>query len=149
LASRAAASRIASSRRRRKASSAASSAPVGSSPFRLGQEQARLQVGEPGGHDQIIGGELEAQAAGSLDEGEILLGERQDRDAGDVDLLARASVEQQIERPLEAVDVDDQRRLGVAAVERADRSPRFAPDPVSLMGPSASSRPRQRADGGQ
>ena len=46
---------------------------------RGGKKQARLQKGEPGGHDQIVGGEFEPQLARGLDEREILLGERQDR----------------------------------------------------------------------
>ena len=75
------------------------------------QQQARFEVGEPRRHHQIIGGELEPQLARRLDEGEILVGERQDRNLGEVDLLLARQRQQQIERAFEALDVDDQRRL--------------------------------------
>src|SRR3954451_19890776 len=45
----------------------------------VGQERARFEVGEPGRHDEILGGELEAHLARLFDEDEVLLGERQDR----------------------------------------------------------------------
>ncbi len=54
---------------------------------RIRQQQARLQIGEPGRHHQIVGGEFEPQLARLLDEGEILVGERQDRDLREIDLL--------------------------------------------------------------
>ena len=75
------------------------------------QQQARLEIGEPRRHHQIVGGKLEAQFPHLLDEGEVLVGQRQDRDLGEVDLLLARQRQQQIERPFEALDVDDQRRL--------------------------------------
>ena len=66
-----------------------------------------------------------------LDEGEILVGQRQDRDPGEVDLLGAGELEQQVERAFEAVDVDDQRGL---------RRPRRRP---------AGSRTRHRASSNQ
>src|SRR4029453_9880648 len=45
------------------------------------------------------------------DEGEILVGERQDRDLGEIDLLVARQRQQQVERAFEALDVDHQRRL--------------------------------------
>ena len=114
---RRAASRIASSRRRRSASAVARSAALGSSPFGgLGQQQARFQIGEPGRHHEVVGGELEAQLARLLDEDEVLLGQRQDRDAVEVDLLPPRKLEQEVERALEAVDVDMQGRLAGRAL---------------------------------
>ncbi len=78
----------------------------------FGQQQSRFQIGEPRRHHQIVGRELEPQLLGLLDEGEILLGERQHRDLGEIDLLGAGQGEQQVERPLEAADIDDERLLG-------------------------------------
>ena len=47
---------------------------------------------------------------------EILLGQRQDRNLGEIDLLLARQREQQVERAFEALDVDDQRRLVVGAL---------------------------------
>ena len=52
--------------------------PSGVAGFR--QQQPRFQIGEPRRHHQIVGGKLEAQLPRLLDEGEILVGQRQDRD---------------------------------------------------------------------
>ena len=78
---------------------------------RIGQQQPRFEIGEPRRHHQIVGRQLEPQLARLLDEGEILVGQRQDRDLGEVDLLLAREREQEIERTLEAFDVDDQSRL--------------------------------------
>ncbi len=87
---------------------------VGLGRLRRGrQQQARLQVGEPGRHDQIVGREFEPLLARGLDEEEILLGERQDGDAGQVDLLPPGELQQQVERTLEPVEID--REGGLAA----------------------------------
>ena len=88
--------------------------PVGAR--RLRQQQPRFQVGEPRRHHEIVGGKLEAQLPRLLDEGEILLGQRQDRDLGEIDLLLAGERQQQVERALEALDVDQQRRLVGAAL---------------------------------
>ena len=57
----------------------------------FGQQQPGFQVGEPGCHHQIVRGQFQAQRlARPLHEGKILVGKRQDRDLGQVDLLARA-----------------------------------------------------------
>ena len=111
--SRAAASRIASSRRSWKARCSARSSPEGSGLGRVGrQQQAGLQEREPGCHDQVVGGELDAKPPGGVNEGQVLLGELQDRDAAQVDLLGAGERQQQVERTLEAVDVDHQRLGG-------------------------------------
>src|SRR5262249_9609719 len=57
-------------------------------------------------HYQIIGGDLDALLAHRLDELEILLGEREDRDLREVDLLPPREVEQQVERALVAAHLD-------------------------------------------
>ena len=83
-----AALRIASRRRRRSASAVAMSSALGPGlAVALGQQQARFEIGEPRRHHQIVGGELEPHAARFLDEDEILVGQRQDGDLREVDLL--------------------------------------------------------------
>ena len=107
-----AALRIASSLRSRWASASASSEASGSAACGgAGQQEPRLQEREPGRHDQIVGGELEPLLARGLDEQQILLGERQDGDAGEIDLLPARELEQQVERALEPVEVDRERGL--------------------------------------
>ena len=60
---------------------------------------------------QIAGREFDAEPPGLCDIGQILLGQRQYGDAPEVDLLRAGERKQQIERPLEAVEIDDQLRL--------------------------------------
>jgi hypothetical protein len=50
-----------------------------------------------------------------LDEDEILLGERQHGDAGEIHLLRAGEVQQKVERAFEAGKVDDEALLGKAA----------------------------------
>src|SRR5262249_28762741 len=64
----------------------------------------------------IVGGEVEAELPRLLDEGEILVGKRQDRDLGEVDLLVARQGEKEIERSLEPFHVDDQGRLAFGAI---------------------------------
>ncbi len=52
-----------------------------------------------------------------LDEGEVLLGERQHRNARQVDLLAAGELEQEVERPLEAVEIDREGGLALGPVD--------------------------------
>src|SRR5262249_59423819 len=75
------------------------------------QQQPRFQIGEPCRHHQIISRELESELARLLDESEILVGQRQDRDFGEVDFLLAREREQKIERALESLDVDYERRF--------------------------------------
>src|SRR5208282_3524168 len=77
----------------------------------LGQQQTRLEIGEPRGHHQVIGRKLQPQLARLFDEGKVLVGERQDRDLGQVDLLLAGERQQEVERALKALDVDHQRGL--------------------------------------
>jgi hypothetical protein len=80
------------------------------------EEQAGFEVSEPGRHHEIIGGKLEAHLARFFDEDEVLLGERQDRDAVEIDLLASGELEKEVERAFEAVDIDMQGRLAGRAL---------------------------------
>ncbi len=82
----------------------------------LRDQQAGLEIGEPCRHHEIIGGKLDADAAGGFDELQILLGKRQHRNARKIDLLVAGEVEEEIERAFEAGDVDHQRRLMARAV---------------------------------
>ena len=111
--SRRPASRIASRCFSRRASASASSSPLGSSSALFGrQQQPRFQVSEPRRHDEVVGGELDPQPARRLDESEVLLGERQDRDLCEIDLLVARKLEQKVERTFEAGDVDDKTLVG-------------------------------------
>ncbi|MGY3118158.1 hypothetical protein ACVWXQ_002095 [Bradyrhizobium sp. S3.14.4] len=78
---------------------------------RLRQQQARLQEGKPGRHHEIIGSKLQPDLSRGFDEVEVLVGQRQDRDLGEIDLLLPRQREQQVERALIALDVHHQRRL--------------------------------------
>ena len=77
-----------------------------------GKQQLRLEEGKPRRHDEIIGGDLQSEAARLGDEVEILLGERENGDPGEVDLLGAGERKEKIEGPLEALDIDDQRLTG-------------------------------------
>ncbi len=93
----------------------------------LRHHQPALEIGEPGRHHEIVGGDLDALLAHGLDEAQILLGERQDRDLGEIDLLAAGEVEQQVERAFIAAHVDIHhlvvgRRCGLEPLGRIDRS---------------------------
>ena len=58
---------------------------------------------------------------------EILVGQRQDRNLRQIDLLLTRQRQQQIERAFEAFDVDDQRRLvgaALGAIRLEVKSPR-------------------------
>jgi len=46
-----------------------------------------------------------------------LHGELQDRNPGEIDRLAPRKLEQEVERPLEAAEIDDESRIALAAVE--------------------------------
>ena len=85
---------------------------------RLRQQQPRFQKGEPGRHHEIVGGELQPDLSRRLDEPQILVGQRQDRNFGQVDLLLPRQREQQVERAFIALDVDDQRRLALGKLGR-------------------------------
>ena len=79
----------------------------------FGQQQPRFQKRQPCRHHQIVGGKLEPDLPGRLDEHQILVGQRQNGNLGEIDLLLPRQRQQQVERALIALDVDDQRRLVV------------------------------------
>ena len=72
------------------------------------QQQPRLQVGEPGGHHQVLGRQLQIGMAHRGDEVQVLLGEADDGDLGQVHLLLARERQQQVQRPLEALEIDDE-----------------------------------------
>jgi hypothetical protein len=76
---------------------------------RAGQQHARLDLGQDGGHDQVFGGELEAQLLHHFDVVHVLPGDLGDRDVQDVQVLAADQVEQQVERAFEGLQDDFQR----------------------------------------
>ena len=81
--------------------------------LQVGQQQARLQVGQPRRHHQIIGGQLQVGAPGADDEGQVLLGQLQDGDLRQVHLLVAGQGQKQVDGTLEAVDVDDEADAGI------------------------------------
>ena len=83
--------------------------PVGG--CRLGQQQPRFQECEPSRHDEIVGGEFETDLSCHFDELEILIGQGQNGNLGEIDLLLPRQRQQQVERAFIAFDIDDQRRL--------------------------------------
>src|SRR6516164_5971891 len=73
---------------------------------RLWQQKARFQIGEPSRHHQVVGRDLKAQLALPSDKIEVLVGESQDRDFGEIDLLLAGQREQQIDRPFITVELE-------------------------------------------
>jgi hypothetical protein len=88
---------------------------------RFRQQQSRFQIRQPRRHHEIIGGQFEPDFPGLLDEHQILISERQDRNLGEIDFLLSRQRQQQVERTLIALDVDDQRRLVGREFGRASR----------------------------
>ena len=84
----------------------------------LRQQQPRFEVGEPRRHHQIVGGKFQPHFSRRLDEGEILVGQRQDGNLGEIDLLLAGERQQQVERTFKALDIDHQRRLVRAALRK-------------------------------
>ena len=72
------------------------------------QQQPRLEEGEPGGHHQVVGGERQPELQRALDELQVLLGQRQHRDLGEVHLLRARERQQEVERAFETLQIDDQ-----------------------------------------
>jgi len=113
------ASRMASSRRSRLASAVAISSALGPSALAgFGEQQPRFQERQPRRHHQIIRASSKANFPRRLDEHQVLVGQRQDRNLGEIDLLLPRQRQQQVERALIALDVDNQRRLAVRKFSR-------------------------------
>src|SRR6185503_17226263 len=68
------------------------------------QQHARLDLGEGGGHHQILTGELELHVGHEPDVFHVLPGDVGDRDVEDVEVLPPDHVQQQVERSLERVE---------------------------------------------
>ena len=62
--------------------------------------------------------------------GEELLGQVQDRDPGKIDLLRAGELEQQVERPFEAVEIDDEGASGPGSLDRSSCPAGHAQDRV-------------------
>ncbi len=80
---------------------------------RFRQQQPRFQKRQPCRHHEIVGGKLKTDLPGRLDEHQVLVGQRQNRNLGEIDLLLPGQRKQQVERALITLDVDDQRRFVV------------------------------------
>ena len=73
-----------------------------------GQQQRGFEIGEPGRHHQIIGGEFQLELPRPFDEGQILLREREDGNFAQIDLLAARQRQQQVQRPFPMREADRQ-----------------------------------------
>ncbi len=83
------------------------------------QQQPRFEIGEPRRHHEIVGRDLELERARIVEEGEILLDQRQDRQFAQIDLLRARQRQQQVERAFPAVDIDGERVVGVHEIRLA------------------------------
>ena len=78
------------------------------SPLGPGQQQPRLEVGEPGGHQKIVSGDHQVAILGGADEGEVLVGEAGDRNLQQIDPLRPSELEKDIQRAFPDLQVDDE-----------------------------------------
>jgi hypothetical protein len=78
------------------------------------EEHLRLDTHQDRGHLEELAGALELEPLGAADRDEELLGDLGDRDVEDVDVLLADQVQQQVERAVEALQVDGLRVLGAA-----------------------------------
>ncbi|MNX96116.1 hypothetical protein D3C86_1284180 [compost metagenome] len=74
----------------------------------LRNEELGFEEGEPCRHHEIIGRQFDAHAARAFHELQILFGERQHRNARQIDLLRARKMQEKIERAFETRDIDDQ-----------------------------------------
>jgi hypothetical protein len=70
------------------------------------KEHLRLDPNERGRHDQVLPGQLQIELLHEAQMPEILGGDVGDRDIRDVQLVPLDEVQEQIERPLECVELD-------------------------------------------
>src|SRR4029079_9963461 len=99
--------------------------------FVSGKNRAFLGEGEPRRHHQVIGGKLEPQLARSLDERQVLISQRKDRNLREIHFLLTRENQQEIERTFEALHVNDHGWLGGAAIGTERRVEVFAAhDPI-------------------
>ena len=70
----------------------------------LGQQQRGFEIGQPGRHHEVIGGQFQLQIGCALDIGEVLINQREDRNLAQIDLLAARKIEQEVQRPFPAIE---------------------------------------------
>ncbi len=75
------------------------------------QEHLGLDVDEPGRHLDEFSGVVQILGFDPFDGGQELTGDPGDGDFEDIDVLLTDEVQQQVERPLKALDVDDEKVL--------------------------------------
>src|SRR5271166_696179 len=115
-----------------------------------GKQEAGLQIGEPSGHHQIVGGQLQPQLARRLDEQQVLLGESEDRNPGEIHLLPPGELQQKIKRAFEAVEIHREGRIagGRVGVEIAPKFLRSRHESPSCRLRPVWRRPEYAARGG-
>ena len=71
-----------------------------------GQQHARLDLGQQGGHHQVFRRQFQAHVLHQLNVFHVLVGDHGNGDVEDVQVLALDQVEQQVQGPLEGVEED-------------------------------------------
>ncbi|MFO1033931.1 MAG: hypothetical protein U1E15_07625 [Hyphomicrobiales bacterium] len=74
---------------------------------RRGDEQARLQVGQPCRHHQVVRRKFQPHGAGLIDIGDILIGQRQNEICDRSTLWVRSQVKQ-VKRAFKAFQIQDE-----------------------------------------
>ncbi len=74
----------------------------------LGHHKPAFEISKPGRHHQIVGGDLDPLLADGFDERQILLGQCQNRNPRQIDLLPARKIEQKVERTFIAAHVNVQ-----------------------------------------
>jgi hypothetical protein len=74
--------------------------------IRARQQRSRLEVNERRCHDEKLARHVEIQLLHQREIGEVLLGDQRDRYVVDVHLALANEMNQQIERPLERIELD-------------------------------------------
>ena len=121
----------------------------------LREQHRRFQIGEPRSHHEIVRRQLQLQRLGPLDIGDVLVDQREDRDALEIDLLPPREIEQQVDRPFPPVEIEIE-RIGIVGrsrqvpafgfrIGRVDRDRLFAHAAASVSANNAS-RLASRAD---
>jgi hypothetical protein len=80
------------------------------------KKQFRFEIGEPRRHQQVVSRQIDLAVLRLVNIGEVLVGQLQDRDLREIDLVPPRQLQQQVERPLESVEVDAERIAGVGRV---------------------------------
>ncbi len=85
---------------------------------RLGQQQARLDLDQHRGHQQILGREFQLRAPHHLDVAQVLPRQFRHRNVENVDVLPADEIEQQVQRPFERIEENLERVRRNVQVER-------------------------------